>query len=263
MSILRGAASDRSNVIPLSETAARKFRYLKQDGKMNTNTNHLFPVFLKLEKLNLLLIGGGYVAREKLDALLTNSPQAKIKLVAGTISEEVKKIVLQNQIPFEERDFEPRDLKGADLAIIAINDKTVSRSIHVCCRERGILTNVADTPEYCDFYLSSVVQKGNLKIAISTNGKSPTIAKRVKEVLNNAFPDEMEDLLSNMQKIRNSLQGDFSDKVRQLNDITRVLSSDKKEKNIPGVKTRYLLLFVVFAIFFMSLGYLLLPLLLE
>jgi hypothetical protein len=75
----------------------------------------------------------------------------------------------------------------------------------------------------CDFYLSSVVKKGNLKIAISTNGKSPTIAKRIKEVINDSIPDEIEDLLNNMQAIRNNMDGDFAEKVRKLNELTKML----------------------------------------
>jgi siroheme synthase-like protein len=86
------------------------------------------------------------------------------------------------------------------------------------------LVNVADKPELCDFYLGSIVQKGNLKIAISTNGKSPTIAKRIKEVLNETLPEEIDNLLDNMQNIRNKIKGDFTEKVKQLNEITKKLS---------------------------------------
>ena len=164
--------------------------------------NTLFPVFLKLEKLTILLVGGGYVATEKLGAIYQNSPQANVRLVATELCPEVKAFIAEHNIHFEERAFIPSDLEGIDLAIIAINDKQISYEIHSACLEGGVLTNVADKPELCDFYLSSVVQKGNLKIAISTNGKSPTIAKRVKEVLNEAFPHEMDEVLDNMEKIR-------------------------------------------------------------
>jgi siroheme synthase-like protein len=84
--------------------------------------------------------------------------------------------------------------------------------------------NVADTPELCDFYLGSIVQKGNLKIAISTNGKSPTIAKRIKEVLNETIPDEINDLLNNMQSIRDKMSVDFAEKVKRLNELTKTLT---------------------------------------
>src|SRR5699024_4102912 len=119
-------------------------------------------------------------------------------------------------------------LEGMDLEIVAINDSEISSRIAFVCKEKKILTNVADKPDLCDFYLGSIVQKGNLKIAISTNGKSPTIAKRIKEVLNETIPDEMDDLLNNMQRIRNGLKGDFNDKVKRLNDITSVMSAEKK-----------------------------------
>jgi len=70
------------------------------------------------------------------------------------------------------------------------------------------------------------VQKGNLKIAISTNGKSPTIAKRIKEFLNETLPEELNDLLENMQNIRNKISGDFTEKVKQLNELTKKLTEE-------------------------------------
>jgi siroheme synthase-like protein len=87
--------------------------------------------------------------------------------------------------------------------------------------------NAADKPDLCDFYLSSVVKKGNLKIAISTNGKSPTVAKRLKEIFNNLLPEEIDEVLNNVEAIRNSLKGDFTDKVNQLNELTKGLIEKK------------------------------------
>ena len=84
---------------------------------------------------------------------------------------------------------------------------------------------MADKPELCDFYLSSVVKKGDLKIAISTNGKSPTVAKSLKEQINEMMPDEIGDVLENMQVIRKGLNGDFAAKVKHLNEITNVLAA--------------------------------------
>ena len=216
--------------------------------------NPLFPIFVKLHNLNLLLVGGGYVALEKLGTLLINSPEAKIKLVAGMISDEVHAILIKHQIPFEKRDFEVDDLDGMDLAIVAINDSRISSKIAAACKERKVLTNVADQPAICDFYLGSVVQKGNLKIAISTNGKSPTIAKRIKEMLNDTIPEEMEDLLNNMQRIRNGLKGDFTEKVKQLDAITSVLAV-KKKKTSPLRIFLYVLTYIIAILFLMVAGY--------
>lgn len=217
-------------------------------------TNPLFPIFVKLHNLNLLLVGGGYVALEKLGALLANSPQANIRIVATEISQDVRNLINTNNISYEERAFEASDLEGMDLAIVAINDSEISSRIASVCKEKKVLTNVADKPDLCDFYLGSIVQKGNLKIAISTNGKSPTIAKRIKEVLNETIPDEMDDLLNNMQRIRNGLKGDFSDKVKRLNDITSVMSVEKKKKSAFR-KLIYILSFIIAIIFLILAGY--------
>lgn len=217
--------------------------------------NTLFPIFLKLEKLHVLVVGGGNVAAEKLNALLNNSPAANIKLVALAITDEVAELLTQHNIPYHTRAFEANDTEGIDLVIVAVNDSTSSSNIYQSCRAKGVLTNVADQPERCDFYLGSVVQKGNLKIAISTNGKSPTIAKRIKETLNETFPEEMEEVLANMQKIRNQLKGDFSEKIRALNKITANLSlqPENQEKDKKGQVAMYWLILALMGGFL--LGY--------
>jgi siroheme synthase-like protein len=188
------------------------------------SSNRLFPVFLQLENLQLLIVGGGFIGMEKLGAVLSNSPATTIKLVAISISDEIKELAIQYPgMTLIEKAYEPSDLENVDLAIVAVNDIPLAERIRRDTRQKRILVNVADKPSLCDFYLGSIVQKGNLKLAISTNGKSPTVAKRLKEVLNEMLPEEMEKLLDNMQAIRNSLKGDFTDKVRQLNQITEML----------------------------------------
>jgi siroheme synthase-like protein len=190
--------------------------------------NELFPVFLKLKQLRLLIVGGGYVGMEKLQAVLVNSPAATIKLVATEISDEIKEFVSgYPAVTLIEKPYQISDFDNTDLAIAAINDPAVSGQVAADAKLKGILINVADKPDLCDFYLGSVVQKGNLKVAISTNGKSPTIAKRLKEVLNETLPQELDSLLDNMQNIRNQMKGDFTEKVKQLNEITKTLSQNK------------------------------------
>ena len=186
--------------------------------------NKLFPIFLKLETLSLLIVGGGAVALEKLSAILKNSPATKVWLVARDVSEEIEKLAAQHPtIQIIRKEFEKSDLDGMDLVIAAVNDRELSAHICDCAHEKGKLINAADKPDLCDFYLSSIVQKGNLKIAISTNGQSPTAAKRIKEMLNEALPDELDELIQNLHLVRNKLQGDFKEKVIQLNEITKGL----------------------------------------
>lgn len=184
--------------------------------------NHLFPVFLKLEDLDILIVGGGNVGLEKLSGVLKSSPRARITLVAGVIRDDVRRLAEgKEHIRLIERNFQDGDLDEKDLAILATDDPALHVRLREIARRRRILINVADTPDLCDFYLGSVVTKGHLKIGISTNGKSPTIAKRIREYLEEALPDNMNELLDNMQAIRARLKGDFAHKVKMLNEVTR------------------------------------------
>lgn len=183
--------------------------------------NPLFPVFLKLEELHTLLVGGGNVGLEKLTALLKNSPAAKVTVVAGIISGSVKELASAHpNVELVARNFRPGDLSDKDLVILATDDPELHKRIRTDARKQRILINVADTPDLCDFYLGSVVTKGNLKIGISTNGKSPTIARRMREFFEAALPDEIDDLLNNLNQIRDKISGDFREKVRRLNELT-------------------------------------------
>ncbi len=183
--------------------------------------NNLFPVFLKLENLSTLIVGGGHVGLEKLTAVLKNSPEANITLVARSIQQPIKDLAQKHDhVKLEERNFKLWDLWDKDLVILSTDNRQLHETIRKFARTRKILINVADTPDLCDFYLGSVVTKGNLKIGVSTNGKSPTISKRIREYLEEALPDDTNDLLNNMQKIRDQIKGDFSHKVKVLNDLT-------------------------------------------
>lgn len=191
--------------------------------------NHLFPVFLKLENLETLVVGGGNVGQEKLEALLRNAPEAPITLVADFIKDEIYELGQKYpQVKLVKRKFVPEDLENKDLVILATDNRKLHESIKQLTRGKHLLTNVADTPDLCDFYLGSVVQKGDLKIAISTNGKSPTVAKRMRQYFEELLPDSIQDILDNMKKIRDSLQGDFNHKVKMLNEVTAMMTQEKK-----------------------------------
>ncbi len=186
--------------------------------------NNLFPIFLKLENLHTLIVGGGYVGFEKITAVLNNSPEARVTLIAPEIGNDIQELALANaKVKLITRKFEDGDLQDIDLVIVATNDKAENKRIKELAASKHILCNVADTPALCDFYLSSVVQKGNLKVAISTNGMSPTMAKRLKEVLNEALPDNLETAMEQLKAVRDMLKGDFAHKVDELNRITSVL----------------------------------------
>ncbi|MFD2555362.1 precorrin-2 dehydrogenase/sirohydrochlorin ferrochelatase family protein [Sphingobacterium tabacisoli] len=186
--------------------------------------NRLFPIFLKLEQLQVLLIGAGPVGLEKISALLQQSPKAKVRVVAKDVSGDFRAFVQgQEHVDLYERSFEDVDLDGVDLVVVASNNTLLNQHIQGLARKRNVLLNVADKPDLCDFYLGSVVMKGDLKIGISTNGKSPTIAKRLKEFLQGLLPEEIDETLGLMYEMREQLRGDFGEKVRLLNAHTREL----------------------------------------
>jgi siroheme synthase-like protein len=193
------------------------------------SVNQLYPVFLKLETLNVLIIGGGGAGTEKLHFMMKNSPDAKVTLIAAEVSEEINEIVKHHTcVTLFRRNFEEHDLNERDIVIVATDDATLNKDIRNKAKARKILVNVADTPDLCDFYLGSIVTKGDLKIAISTNGKSPTFAKRFREVLEEILPNELPQLINNLQQIRNSLKTGFAEKVKHLNDITSTLVNEHK-----------------------------------
>ncbi len=195
------------------------------------NSNPLFPIFLKANQLKVLIIGGGYVALEKLTALWNNSLEADVSLVAPHIKKEIKDfLLLGKNITLMERHFEISDLEGIDWVIVAVGDVGLSEAIRIEAKKFNLLVNVADKPDLCDFYLGSIVTKGSLKIAISTNGKSPTFAKRLKEVLNENISENVEESLDNLQKLRTHLKGDFQHKVDKLNEVTASLVQNKQKK---------------------------------
>ena len=107
--------------------------------------------------------------------------------------------------------------------------QAVNQKVRLACNKRRILVNVADTPDLCDFYMGGIVTKGNLKIGISTNGKSPTIAKRMRQFLEGFLPDEIDDLLNTLRDYRQTLKGDFESKVIEMNERTKLLLEEKND----------------------------------
>ena len=153
--------------------------------------------------------------------MLNNSPDTKVTMVADMFREELLEYVKgYPNVTLIKRKFEFNDLNDRDLLILSTDNPELHASIKRVTSERHILCNVADTPDLCDFYLGSIVQKGDLKIGISTNGKSPTMAKRMREFLDDIIPENIQQLLENLREIRKSIKGDFQEKIRIMNEVT-------------------------------------------
>ena len=212
-----------------------------------TQGNQLFPVFLKLNNLHTVLVGGGNVGLEKLTALFNNSPAAAVTIISKEFLPAVHALAAQYPLlTIIQKSFADTDLDSADIVIAATNDSELNKYVRQSAHDRKLLINVADKPELCDFYLGSIVQKGDLKIAISTNGKSPTIAKRLKEVLGQSLPGELDITLQQMSEVRNTLSGDFAHKVKELNRVTEILLGPKKAPSNNKIKLLVWATFVAF-----------------
>src|SRR5690606_10566295 len=124
--------------------------------------NELFPVFLKLNQLQVLLVGAGPVGLEKLTALLSNSPQVRVTIVAKSIDQEIRDLADHfSNIQINQKAFEPADLDDAELVMVASNNPDLNEQIIREAHSRKLLVNVADKPSLCDFYLGSIVKKGD------------------------------------------------------------------------------------------------------
>lgn len=226
-------------------------------------TNTLFPVYMKLERMKVLLVGAGNVALEKLKAIKHNAPETSICVVAQEICQPFADYASScEHVELIKDHYSDSYLKNIDIIFSAVNDHALSAQIFADAERYGKLCNSADKPELCHFYLSSVVTKGDVKIAISTNGKSPTMAKRLKEVLHNTLPNQLDDVVNNMHIIRGRLTGNFEKKVHQLNELTRSLVEGEEPKEAAGKNFtfsvgfwRRIKLGCLFAFFFMVFGH--------
>jgi precorrin-2 dehydrogenase/sirohydrochlorin ferrochelatase len=182
--------------------------------------NDLYPIFIKPENIRILIVGGGFVALEKLTFLFKSSPQAIVTLVSPMVRDETMAFIADKEVTIINEKYASVFLKGHQLVIATTDDKEVNVMVSKDAQKEGILVNIADTPHLCDFYMGSIVTKGHLKIAISTKGKSPTLAKRMREWLEFIIPDEIDDSLHKLNKFRDRIKGDFVLKLKRMDQIT-------------------------------------------
>ncbi|WP_418510749.1 precorrin-2 dehydrogenase/sirohydrochlorin ferrochelatase family protein [Corallibacter sp.] len=190
--------------------------------------NNLYPIFIKMHSINTLIVGGGYVALEKLTFLLKSSPNAKVTMVANFFRPDVIRLAKQFDVKLIKMSYHDSFLLDQDLIIAATDKSEVNKQIYNDAKANHILVNVADTPELCDFYLGGIVTKGHVKVAISTNGKSPTTAKRLRQFFEDVIPENIDDLVQNLNRFRKTIKGDFEHKVQTLNNVTKTLISNKQ-----------------------------------
>lgn len=148
----------------------------------------LFPMFVKLQYRLVMVVGGGVVAEGKITGLLDAG--ARVRLVAPTVTQKIADLAENKKIEWWAKQFEPADLEGAHLVIAATSAPGVNEAAYLEAEARHILCNAVDDIDNCHFYYGAVVQRGDLQIAISTNGKSPALAQRVRKELELQYTEE-------------------------------------------------------------------------
>lgn len=219
--------------------------------------NTLFPIFLKTEELHFLVIGGGKVGLEKTRTLLKQNDRIRITVISPEIRDELQLLVsTHSNIDLQYRFFDEKDLDDADVVLITTDNPELNKIIKDAAHRRKLLVNAADQPALCDFYLGSTVEKGNLKIAVSTNGKSPVLARRFREYLEASIPDSIDESIENLNKFRNRHKGDLEAKLKDLNHATKALTG-KPEHTVSKTNTATYVrnISILFSVFFIGYGF--------
>jgi precorrin-2 dehydrogenase / sirohydrochlorin ferrochelatase len=165
--------------------------------------SHLFPLFLKLQGRRCLVVGAGKISEGKIAGLLDST--AKVHVVAPKATPQVLAWHKKKKLRFTQRLFRPRDLNNVFLVIAATNSPKVHRTIYREAQKRHVLCNIVDVPQLCDFYYPAVVRRGQLQIAISTAGASPSLARRLREEMEFVFGPEYAAWLAHLSRERRKL----------------------------------------------------------
>ena len=165
----------------------------------------MFPIFLKLDGRQCLVVGAGPVAEAKIRGLLAE--RAAIKVIAPEAVPQIQQWASAGLLQWEARPFQPDDLAGVFLVIVATSLPEVNERVFETARDRGVLCNAVDDPAHCDFYYPAVVRRGDLQVAISTSGRSPALAQRIRRELEEQFGPEYETWLAELGAERDQLNG--------------------------------------------------------
>ena len=164
---------------------------------------NLFPIFLKLACRPCLLVGAGEIALQKIPSLL--SAEAKLRVIAPRIHPEIAALGKQGRIELHQREFAPADLENTFLVVAATDNPQINATIYEEAVARNILCNSVDDPPHCDFYFGSVVNRGDMQIAISTAGESPALAQRLRHEIDEQLPADLGPWLNDLGALRRDI----------------------------------------------------------
>ena len=182
----------------------------------------LFPMFLKLANRQCLVVGAGKVGEPKIGGLLDTG--ARIRVVALEASPTVREWAREGKIDLELRSFRPDDLDGTFVAVVATSSRALNERIYAEAQMRHILCNVVDVPDLCDFFYPAVVRRGDLQIAVSTAGQSPSLAQKIRQQLEKQFSPGYSEWVAELGTTRKLILASDLDKQRKL-DLLHSLAS--------------------------------------
>jgi len=180
----------------------------------------LFPIFLKLAGRTCLVVGGGSVGESKIQSLLEAG--AKVRLVSPRVNPVVAEWARAGRVTWQRREFEAADLDEVFLVVAATSSKAVNEAVYREAQKRNVLCNAVDDPEHCDFYYPAVVRRGQLQLAISTEGQSPALAQRLRRQLEKQFGPEYAGWVKQLGEARKQLFDralDPEDRQRRLHEL--------------------------------------------
>ena len=183
---------------------------------------NLFPMFLKLEGRQCLVVGAGKVGEPKIAGLLETG--AHIRVVALDASPVVREWSRSGMIDLELRPFIADDLEGAFLVVVATNSRSLNERVYREAERRRVLCNVVDVPDLCDFFYPAVVRRGDLQIAVSTAGQSPSLAQKIRQQLEKQFGPGYAAWVAGLGETRKLILASDLDKERKF-DLLHSLAS--------------------------------------
>ena len=186
--------------------------------------SHLFPVFLKLKNRICIIIGGGRVARRKAERLLECG--AHIVVISPRAEEQIIQWAAEGLLTWHKKKFTEADLDGAFMAFAATNSSAGNKRALEACHKKGVLVNAADAPLLCDFFIPSVIRKKSLAVAISTEGKSPLFARKLREELEQVLTEEHGEFLEMLGRARETIQQTIPDASRRKIILKSLVYSD-------------------------------------
>jgi precorrin-2 dehydrogenase / sirohydrochlorin ferrochelatase len=193
----------------------------------------LFPMFMKLTGRECLVVGAGKVGEPKIRGLIDTG--ARVHVVALQASAQVREWAKAGKIDLELRAFVPDDLDGKFLAVVATASNSLNQLVYRHAEQRGVLCNVVDVPELCDFFYPAVVQRGDLQIAVSTNGQSPSLAQKIRQQLEGQFGPGYADWVEQLGETRRLILGSELDKETKLELLHSLASREAFEAALERV----------------------------